>query len=307
VLGEDFKKSDWLDHSASRLRDVGVEGSNPFTPTNFPKVHSVHIGSNGKLRIAFLQVDGVGIAINCSSRMLRVQLVRDMMRYASERAWRRPAFTINPVSGYVLRQKRRSPSQFCVSRSPYRSVLRSSADTAGMPIASISSSMSIVRLNACRTVPRSARGGGFTLMELMAVVAVVGLLAAIALPGYAAVIERQKVVQAGLDLHEIAMLIERYRTLRFSIPESLDDLGPNLNLPKDPWGRDYQFLNFNSPAPGVNGKIRKDHNLHPLNSEFDLYSLGKDGLSQAPLTARASHDDVIWARDGGFVGLAEDY
>ncbi len=144
-------------------------------------------------------------------------------------------------------------------------------------------------------------------MELMAALAVVGLLAAIALPSYAAIIERQKVGQAGRDLQEIAMLIERYRTLRFSVPESLDDLGPNVNLPKDPWGRDYQYLNFDSPVPGINGKIRKDHNLHPLNSEFDLYSLGKDGRSQAPLTAKASRDDVIWARDGGFVGLAEDY
>lgn len=144
-------------------------------------------------------------------------------------------------------------------------------------------------------------------MELMAVVAVVGLLAAIALPSYAAIIERQKVGQARSDLLEIAMRIERYRTLRFSVPESLEDLGPNVNFPKDPWGRDYQYLNFSSPAPGVKGKIRKDHNLHPLNSEFDLYSLGKDGLSKSPLTAKASHDDVIWARDGAFVGLAEDY
>jgi general secretion pathway protein G len=53
--------------------------------------------------------------------------------------------------------------------------------------------------------------------------------------------------------------------------------------------------------------IRKDHNLHPLNSEFDLYSLGKDGRSSPPLTAQASRDDVIWARDGDFVGLASDY
>jgi general secretion pathway protein G len=141
----------------------------------------------------------------------------------------------------------------------------------------------------------------------MAVVAVVGLLAAVALPGFAVILERQKVAQAARDLSEIAMLIERYRTQRFKVPESLNDLGPNLDLPKDPWGRDYQYLNFKSPVPGVNGKIRKDHNLHPLNTQFDLYSLGKDGLSKAPLTASASHDDVIWARDGDFVGLAEDF
>ena len=141
----------------------------------------------------------------------------------------------------------------------------------------------------------------------MAALVVVGLLVAIGIPGYAAIIERQKIGQAVRDLQEIAMLIERYRTPRFSVPESLDDLGPNVTIPKDPWGRDYQYLNFQSPAPGANARIRKDHNLHPLNSEFDLYSLGKDGESRAPLTARPSQDDVIWARDGGFVGLAEDF
>ncbi len=167
--------------------------------------------------------------------------------------------------------------------------------------------MFYVRPHACRSVPRPARAGGFTLLELMATLLIVGLLGAIAVPGYSAIIQRQKVSQAERDLQDIAMVIQRYRTLRFEIPESLDDLGLGTKLPKDPWGRDYQFLNFNSSAPGVKGKIRKDHNLHPLNSEFDLYSLGKDGLSQAPLTAKASRDDVIWARDGGFVGLAENY
>ena len=103
------------------------------------------------------------------------------------------------------------------------------------------------------------------------------------------------------------MAIERYRTTRFAIPETLTELGLDADLLEDPWGRPYQFLSFNSSIPGINGMIRKDHNLHPLNSEFDLYSFGKDGESRSPLTARASRDDVIWARDGGFVGLAEDY
>ncbi len=137
--------------------------------------------------------------------------------------------------------------------------------------------------------------------------AVVGLLVAIALPGYAAIIDRQKIGEAGRELHEIAMVIERYRTMRFKIPETLTELGLDADLREDPWGRAYQFLNFNSPMPGIKGKIRKDHNLHPLNSEFDLYSFGKDGDSKSPLTAKASRDDVIWARDGGFVGLAEDF
>jgi general secretion pathway protein G len=66
-------------------------------------------------------------------------------------------------------------------------------------------------------------------------------------------------------------------------------------------------MNFNANIPGIYGKIRKDHNLHPLNSEFDLYSMGADGDSKSPLTAKASRDDIIWARDGDFVGLAEDF
>jgi len=141
----------------------------------------------------------------------------------------------------------------------------------------------------------------------MAGIAVLGLLAAIAIPSYVTVLDRQKVGQAKRDLSEISMAIERYRSLQFKIPQNLGDLGPNVNLPTDPWGRAYQYLNFNSPVAGIKSKIRKDHNLHPLNTEFDLYSFGKDGDSKAPLTAKASHDDVIWARDGDFIGLAEDF
>jgi general secretion pathway protein G len=144
-------------------------------------------------------------------------------------------------------------------------------------------------------------------MELMLALAVFGLLAAIALPSYSVLIERQRVAEAGRDLGAIAMAIERYRMTRFAIPENLAELGLDADRLVDPWGRPYQFLSFNSSIPGIKGKIRKDHNLHPLNTEFDLYSFGKDGDSKSPLTAKASRDDVIWARDGDFVGLAEDF
>lgn len=155
------------------------------------------------------------------------------------------------------------------------------------------------------SAPRLNRGRGFTLIEMLMTTVVVALLAAIALPSYARVIERQKVGQAERDLRLIALRIEGYRTDRGTPPQALSEL--NMTIPKDPWGKDYQFLNFSSPVPGINGMIRKDHNLHPLNSEFDLYSVGPDGLSAAPLTARASRDDIIWARDGAFVGPASDY
>jgi general secretion pathway protein G len=152
---------------------------------------------------------------------------------------------------------------------------------------------------------RTRESRGFTLIELVMAVTVVGLLTAVAVPSYARIIRNQKIAQCERDLRLLAMSIERYRTRTFQVPQDLGQLG--TLVPKDPWGRNYQFLNFASPEPDVSGRIRKDHNLHPLNSEFDLYSLGEDGGSSAPLTARASQDDVIWARDGAFVGLASDY
>ena len=183
----------------------------------------------------------------------------------------------------------------------------SHADIAAMFPGSILGCMRNGHHSIYQSAPRPARGHGFTLLELTMAIAIVGLLAAIAIPGYAAMLERQKIGQAKRDLSQISMAIERYRLTRFSVPETLADLGPNFSVPTDPWGRGYQYLRFNASDPSVMSMIRKDHNLHPLNTEFDLYSLGKDGDSRAPLTASASRDDVIWARDGDFIGLADDF
>ena len=48
-------------------------------------------------------------------------------------------------------------------------------------------------------------------------------------------------------------------------------------------------------------------NVVPINSDFDLYSMGEDGKSKSPLTAKPSHDDIVRANDGAFIGLATDY
>ena len=57
------------------------------------------------------------------------------------------------------------------------------------------------------------------------------------------------------------------------------------------------------PCGGIGG-ARKDRFLVPINSDFDIYSMGRDGQTVAPLTAPKSHDDIIRASDGGFYGLA---
>jgi len=45
----------------------------------------------------------------------------------------------------------------------------------------------------------------------------------------------------------------------------------------------------------------------PINTDFDLYSMGPDGRSAPPLTAKHSRDDIVRANDGAFIGLASDY
>jgi general secretion pathway protein G len=148
---------------------------------------------------------------------------------------------------------------------------------------------------------------GFTLLETMMAVAVASLLVALAVPTYSGIMDRLRVSQTKQDLLRIAQEIARYRTAHdFRLPDSLNDLPATIPR-KDPWGGDYAYLNFSANIPGIKGKIRKDHNLHPLNTEFDLYSMGPDGDSNAPLTSSKSRDDIIWARDGSFVGKAEDF
>jgi general secretion pathway protein G len=67
-----------------------------------------------------------------------------------------------------------------------------------------------------------------------------------------------------------------------------------------------------SGGPGGGGggspaKARKDRFLVPINTDFDLYSMGKDGKSVAALTAAASRDDVVRAANGAFIGLASRF
>lgn len=147
--------------------------------------------------------------------------------------------------------------------------------------------------------------GGFTLVELLIAVAIVAVLVAIAVPSYQHYRDRVAVAQAKSDVVAIATLIDLYRTDNREFPNSLADI--NMAGKLDPWNHPYKYLNLNPVAHGMNGKVRKDKNLVPINSDFDLYSMGKDGASQAPLTAAASRDDVVRANDGRFVGLASDY
>ena len=58
---------------------------------------------------------------------------------------------------------------------------------------------------------------------------------------------------------------------------------------------------------GPHGHPRKDRFLVPINTDFDLYSMGRDGQSVAPLTAAKSRDDVVRAANGAYIGLASNF
>lgn len=158
------------------------------------------------------------------------------------------------------------------------------------------------------TAPRrrslQARLAGLTLVELLLSLAIVAILTSLTVAGYGFVREKQDILQATLDIQNIEGLLERYFITRNGYPDSLAAI-PAAAALRDPWGNPYQYLNI-ATTKGK-GKVRKDHNLVPLNTDYDLYSMGKDGRSVSPLTAQASRDDIVRANNGGFVGLAADY
>lgn len=151
---------------------------------------------------------------------------------------------------------------------------------------------------------RRAHAGarGLTVLELMIGLAILGVLAAIALPAYTDYRERLRVYQAVSEIGELQTAIDRYIDDNRAPPASLAQINRGGML--DPWGRPYQYLDLTTSPPGA---ARKNRNLVPINSSYDLYSVGKDGDSVGPLTAKASRDDVVRANDGKFIGLAQDY
>lgn len=168
---------------------------------------------------------------------------------------------------------------------------------------------------------------GFTLLELIISIAITGVISVISASAYTGYIETTKNSEATLQIRGLALLINDYAFEYGEYPESLTDIG-NANL-KDPWGNPYTYFNLHSSNQADEeddavesmhhdshdneheqtntGMARKDGNLVPINTNFDLYSVGKDGKSKAPLRARESHDDIIYANDGGYIGIARDF
>ncbi|MDF1642722.1 MAG: type II secretion system major pseudopilin GspG [Pseudomonadales bacterium] len=125
-----------------------------------------------------------------------------------------------------------------------------------------------------------SRQRGFTLIEIMVVVVILGILASVVVPRIMDRPDTARITKARLDIQALESVLNQYRLDNFVYPSTEQGLealvekpsgdpepanwnksGYIKSLPKDPWNRPYLYL-----SPGEKG-------------EFDLYSLGADGQS----------------------------
>ena len=153
---------------------------------------------------------------------------------------------------------------------------------------------------------RRAGVNGFTVIELLIVLGIIATLAAIAIPGYVSSRNKAKIAVAISEIKLIDKAIFEFCAESGQLPNSLNHIG--LAQFTDPWGRPYQYLRIDGgTTPGLSGTRRRDKNANPVNSDFDLYSLGRDGETDAQFTGKNARDDIVRANNGRFYGLAEKH
>jgi general secretion pathway protein G len=127
-------------------------------------------------------------------------------------------------------------------------------------------------------IPRQQNQGGFTLIEIMVVIVILGILAALVVPNIMGRPDEARITAAKADIRTISNALNMYKLHNYTYPSTDQGLqalitkpsgepeaknwapdGYLSRLPKDGWGNEYQYL-----SPGAHGK-------------FDLYSLGADG------------------------------
>ncbi|REL28465.1 type II secretion system protein GspG [Thalassotalea euphylliae] len=124
----------------------------------------------------------------------------------------------------------------------------------------------------------STRQAGFTILEVMVVIVIIGLIATMVVPNIIGSQDRANVQKAVADITSLETNLKMYKMDNYNYPTTEQGLealvsetdveplprrfpeeGYITRLPSDPWGNEYQLLN-----PGENGKI-------------DIFSMGPDG------------------------------
>ena len=147
---------------------------------------------------------------------------------------------------------------------------------------------------------------GFTLIEIVIVCGLIGTLSMIIVPRLLGYVQKDRDLQAIVDITKISVDIDQYIMDHGTPPDSLADVGADGM--RDPWGRPYQYLKIaDSTDPGMQGHRRKDHSLVPVNSDYDLYSMGPDGRTGAPFTDSKARDDIVRASNGGYIGPVSEF
>ena len=153
------------------------------------------------------------------------------------------------------------------------------------------------------TVNRRQKNKAVTFLEFGVVLLIVTLFYFTLAPAILAMVDKVNSKTTAEDIVDLQDSIDDFFEENGFLPDSLDEIFDPV--PRDPWGNPYQY--YNHDTANGNGALRKDKNLVPINSDYDLYSMGPDGKTASPLTAAISHDDIIRGRNGAFTGLAIDY
>lgn len=159
-------------------------------------------------------------------------------------------------------------------------------------------------MNTTEMTSKRSSQAGYTITELMIVIALVALLSSFAIPAFNGYIDDAKVSSAVGDMGRIVLEIEKYRTNNNDqLPPTLGDL--NLDSIKDPWDKNYKYVPVTDP--GDLSAMRQKPGVGTLNRDYDLLSRGPDGMSARNITKSKALDDIIRANNGAYMGLAEDY
>ncbi len=160
---------------------------------------------------------------------------------------------------------------------------------------------------------------GFTLAELMVVITIIGILSTIGLNVYTHFIDSARNTRAVAEIRMYEKEVMNFLNDTERLPDCDEVAELGLGVTLDPWKNRYKYINFdtspgaedNRRTKGAKGKGKgKGKGLEkgsPLNTDYDLYSMGKDGMSEPALTDDVSKDDIMRADDGGYAGLALGY